>query len=753
MKKLRMTCDSALRLANRRIAALEARMAALAGRPVAGGGRLPVVRVEPVERERTGMQPFAARIDGRVNALVKNYTFWIFAALLLLGALAVKAYHTVFPGMPEPAVYGALHLPDQGWRPAQRQKFYQTSQGNLVVPFSWFMSLERQPRGFPPRLGEVDLFSSPKVQARYGLLPDTSRFNPHQLPVGMVKDRLADRNVQLLGQGQKEWIGMSCAACHTGQLVYRGQAVRIDGGQSMWNFARWSSDLVANLLLTVMLPDRFDRFARRVFRIEGRKDSQSNRQALRVAMERYLDSPLIKDAVDAIFNHTYPVTEGNARTAALGRGVNGVFGLLDGRNIVRNHGPVSFPPLWFTHDYDWVQSVAAIRQPMARNITEAWGVSVRVELENPRYASTARLHDIFWMETLLSTLSPPPWPEGIFGRIDRKKAALGRYLYEEAEWKQALPPEREQLAGNSDELVAPPNMARTRKGYCARCHAPAYEPPNSRGQRYVQLPLYRLAVLGTDPATAEEFRARQIYTGVLANDFGGNPRAGIGEALTRTVGGIQKFWYDEENIPAPCREIMNGFRQNLFRAPPGYPARPLAGYWATGPFLHNGSVRTLYQLLSPVNERETTFHVGTYEFDPVKIGYRNQRIDGAFLYDTRLEGNRNTGHEFRDALPGEKGVIGPYLKPEERLAIIEYMKELRDYSVPLAALRERRELLALLSPYYEGGAGYREADSGLLAFCRNLEKARTPDASGESVTMGYIAAPVLARDQGGGLQP
>ncbi|HEV2843310.1 MAG TPA: di-heme-cytochrome C peroxidase, partial [Thermoanaerobaculia bacterium] len=521
MKKLRMTCDSALLLAQRRLederlraAGLEARIEALAAELTARSEDAPIVgeekwksEVDEIDRidaagdgndgkeptEGKNMGALATRIDRWVNALVKNYTLWIFVGLLLLGALAVKAYHAVFPEMPEPAVYGSLHLPDQGWRPRQREKFYQTSQGNLVVPFSWFMSLERQPRGFPPHLGQVDLFSSPKVQARYGLLPDTSPFNPHQLPVGLVKDRLADRNVQLLGHGQKEWIGMSCAACHTGQLLYKGRAVRVDGGQSMWNFSQWSSDMVANLVLTVTLPDRFDRFAKRVFKIEGRKASKANRHALRVAMKGYLNSPLIKDAANAIFNHTYPVVEGNTRTAALGRGVNGVFGPISGHNIVRNRGPVSFPPLWFTHDFDWVQSVGAIRQPMGRNITEAWGVSVRVEFENPRYASTARLHDMFWMETLLSVMSPPEWPRDIFGKIDERLAERGRFLYEEAVWKQALPPAKEQLPGDPEALIASPNPDRTRKGYCARCHAPAYEPTPDRFQnRYVQLPLYRL---------------------------------------------------------------------------------------------------------------------------------------------------------------------------------------------------------------------------------------------------------------------
>ncbi|HYX25802.1 MAG TPA: hypothetical protein VFC23_16735, partial [Thermoanaerobaculia bacterium] len=235
-----------------------------------------------------------ARIDALVNKLAKNYTLWIFVGLIALVAIAVKAYHVIFPAMPEPAVYGSMDVPGQGWPDARRAKYYQTSQGNPVIPFDWFMSLERQPQGFPPKIGEVDLFSSPKVQARYGLLPETSAYNPYLLPVGIVKDVLADDVVKLLGQGQKEWIGMSCAACHTGQLLYKGRALRIDGGQAMWNFSQWSSDLVTNLTLTAAMPKRFARFAKRVFAYEHLENNEANRRALRQALQVYLNSPLVK---------------------------------------------------------------------------------------------------------------------------------------------------------------------------------------------------------------------------------------------------------------------------------------------------------------------------------------------------------------------------------------------------------------------------------------------------------------------------
>lgn len=104
-----------------------------------------------------------------------------------------------------------------------------------------------------------------------------------------------------------------------------------------------------------------------------------------------------------------------------------------------------------------------------------------------------------------------------------------------------------------------------------------------------------------------------------------------------------------------------------------YKSRPLHGIWATPPFLHNGSVRTVYQMLSPRAERESWYWSGTKEYDPKDLGYRSLPVPGAVKYDTRVTGNDNIGHEFRAGCQSN-GVIGPYLEPEERRQIMEYLK-------------------------------------------------------------------------------
>ena len=106
----------------------------------------------------------------------------------------------------------------------------------------------------------------------------------------------------------------------------------------------------------------------------------------------------------------------------------------------------------------------------------------------------------------------------------------------------------------------------------------------------------------------------------------------------------------------------------------------LNGVWATAPYLRNASVRNLYQLLSPVAERDVRFNLGSKEFDPVNVGYVNEKLTGGFVMDTTLCGNHNSGHEFRDTKPEEgmlvKGVLGLALTHDERMALIEYLESL-----------------------------------------------------------------------------
>ena len=109
----------------------------------------------------------------------------------------------------------------------------------------------------------------------------------------------------------------------------------------------------------------------------------------------------------------------------------------------------------------------------------------------------------------------------------------------------------------------------------------------------------------------------------------------------------------------------------------GYVAPVLSGLWATAPYLHNGSVPTLWHLMHP-DQRPKQFLVGGHRLDFIRVG-----IDGAIddrgvmvypasyvpwctpsLYDTSLPGLSNSGHEreFRSMTEAEKEALLEYLK-------------------------------------------------------------------------------------------
>lgn len=100
-----------------------------------------------------------------------------------------------------------------------------------------------------------------------------------------------------------------------------------------------------------------------------------------------------------------------------------------------------------------------------------------------------------------------------------------------------------------------------------------------------------------------------------------------------------------------------------------YRARRLAGVWATAPYLHNGSVPSIYDLLQPAARRPKTFALGSREYDPSKLGFvvapDPNRPSTSFTFDTEREGNSNAGHEF-----------GTRLSDSDKRDLIEYLKTL-----------------------------------------------------------------------------
>jgi hypothetical protein len=110
------------------------------------------------------------------------------------------------------------------------------------------------------------------------------------------------------------------------------------------------------------------------------------------------------------------------------------------------------------------------------------------------------------------------------------------------------------------------------------------------------------------------------------------------------------------------------WRFHHFRRTNGYANQPLDGLWARAPYLHNGSVPTLEDLLEV--SRPPGFYRGDDRYDTKKVGFRSDKdrdADGRrlFWFDTKLPGNGNGGHRYGTDLPRE-----------QKRQLLEYLKTL-----------------------------------------------------------------------------
>jgi hypothetical protein len=196
--------------------------------------------------------------------------------------------------------------------------------------------------------------------------------------------------------------------------------------------------------------------------------------------------------------------------------------------------------------------------------------------------------------------------------------------------------------------------------------------------------LFSLDEVGTDPMTAINYERQVRLADGTVQAF---PAAALGLIQRVKAKAYEEKKLDPQTIAQwEQRQTRSGPQwEPTFRAPlldadlwedtrgrKIYRAKTLVGIWATAPFLHNGSVPTLYDLLLPAARRPVTFPTGQREYDPVKLGIQTDRARYSlppglpgFLMDTRLRGNWNTGHEWS---------FYPTLTDDQRYAIIEFLK-------------------------------------------------------------------------------
>jgi hypothetical protein len=609
----------------------------------------------------------------------------------------------------------------QGWNDIQANEYYNMRQGSQLIPYKWYLSLEL-PASTQP-------FHSEENLRGFGYIPRKADpvANPDGLPVGFVND------------GQ--YLGYTCAACHTGLITYKGTAWIVDGGPAMADFESFQRSLQQALRQTESDPQKFARFASKVLGTAASPDDSAllkqqlgEKTAFREgynkrnlpAEEALRFGPARVDAIGSIFNEvceTFAQVPGNAAPAS---------------------APVSYPCLWDTPQHDWVEWNGAVENTvipgarlflgtddigaLGRNSGEVLGVFgwVRAQKEGDLahlsgYPSSINRANLILLEDLLRSLwSPLLKDTGI----------------PESPEEQALVPEGRQVFVDN----------------CARCHADIQrDDPNRTVKANMQ-------AVGTDQTMASNFAHRKAKTGILEGrqfELQSPRKLDAEEPVSNLLFHLvqRTVIYPEHTAPSPdlarsflaklsghqdyrvvgevalnatqkvvadikteatadrkvksltlrkVLELRSGketYSKGMFedaknyKAPDGtkvpiqpptapdhaavgdnatltfqepkaiplaYKARPLNGIWATAPYLHNGSVPTLDQLLTPAADRKPTFFVGSREFDPVNVGFDTEH--GTFLFDTTKPGNSNAGHDFAITDLKKRKALIAYLK-------------------------------------------------------------------------------------------
>ncbi|WP_242447208.1 di-heme-cytochrome C peroxidase [Nitrosomonas supralitoralis] len=625
---------------------------------------------------------------------------------------------------------------DQGWSPSDSLWFYNTTQGSNLLPYSFFLVLE-QP-------DSSALFRSDENIDRYGYLPQRPTIsNPDGLPVGMVRDEYQGKSymgftcaachttqINYQGTGIRidggpansdlETFMVDLAEALHATLENSEKRGRFVANVLKQNQYENADDVLADLNkfaqriktytiintprdpkrpLTHYGYARLDAFGRIYNRVL--EHIMSARQ-----LRELLADILTPEELIEVMSDVEPVLSSTNRDHIIER----IQGYLTYKQIIRLRNkiynpadaPVSYPFLWDVPQHDYVQWNGRVDNsglgPMARNAGQLIGVFGTLDWQERDgftlssvlggqgigskhidFRSSIDIRNLRRVEKHLRKLTSPQWPEHILPKIDKARMVKGEKLFFR---------------------------------YCATCHS---QIDRIDPDRRIVAKMIAVSSVGTDSKMATNGIEFSGYSGILQNQYvsvsTGNmllqreaPAVALLSLATRNVvttpdsdKWVVRRWIERSLDFAHTffdNEIQSSLKHGNyvpdttvrpFASILAYKARSLNGIWATAPYLHNGSVPTLYDLLLPKRQpgdpaegeyRPDEFMVGSREFDPVKVGLKSTGYDG-FLLRTHIWGNHNGGHEFASGrMPQPDGTFLPALNKEQRLNLVEYLKSL-----------------------------------------------------------------------------
>jgi hypothetical protein len=569
---------------------------------------------------------------------------------------------------------------DQGhaWDDASRAAFYTQDQGSQIMPLAWFIAL-KQAGGTTPFLKDS--------LSRYGYLPNPANADTTGLPVGFTSAR---------GKDGKQFVGMTCSACHTRQISVDGKDYRIDGGPAIVDFQKFLTELDVAVGWTLDLGNikAFEAFARAVL-------GESNPDLVKLAALR-AEMDFWYKRYHTLVTKALPKSPwGPSRLDAVGMIFNRLTGLDIGHladgflipdNIQTADAPTRYPFLWNASKQNKTQWPGFADNgtdllALSRNLGEVYGVFGTFEpkpildgLLGIDYLSSnsANFEGLGKLEDLIKKIGPPKWPWS----IDADLALKGKDIFN----------------GPTD------------KGGCVECHAVRCTTVGSSNTPAWDTPLLDVGtdtreydILGWKVTSAGVLKGAEIpfLTGKLEDNspaFDVLKLSVLGAILQEKFEEFLKSLLHSKQQPTqaaalgaqrvqsrPPEEFHD--LEGAFRAPsaprpsalqtgPGpvtsqyaYESRVLQGIWAAAPYLHNGSVASLTELLTPAKNRKKAFKIGP-AYDTKTVGLATEQTEFDYILQTtdcseRNSGNSRCGHEF-----------GTGLSPDQKAALLEYLKTL-----------------------------------------------------------------------------
>ncbi len=545
----------------------------------------------------------------------------------------------------------------------ERRSFYNMSQGIYYLPYNVISSMSR-PSESEFRLYDELFFEDPE---RLGLIPNP--FPNTEAPIGITISS---------DPGFVPMFGVSCATCHTNVIKNdKNQAFLIDGAGSKFAIDRLIKEMVTSTILTLVDPIEFDKFYDRYKEKSNIKEEVDSMEEFTLVVDTnayrnfknslknnvYQDVYVFQQSVNFELQKSgtttldfgvYPTNDdlntrfkmfvyltkrlqwflqqaeyasGDPTTApgGLGRGspwgstmnmyANLFFDKQKEEWPIAPEGAIDTPFIWKYDDAKWIFATGTTNSMVERNFAQ--GIALLSDFNSDTYESTITIQKLEDIQGFTRKYQPPVWPENILGKVNMRMVNMGKQVFQEN---------------------------------CLNCHNPKRETFTGPGSIE-----YNYLNVGTDNTyftnQTKDFYGKSFIDDVLP------PVMSKVKAAAASNGGIKDM--------APF-EI--GREKAVWRAPKfnTIVAKPLWGIWATAPYLHNGSVINMRQLLDKPEYRFTKFHVGSIEYDVNNMGFMNKQTAYSSLFETdctNCAGNSNRGHNY-----------GTNLSDTQKNALIEFLK-------------------------------------------------------------------------------